>query len=76
MFISVAPESLSTEREEALRRMLAVNSRPREAARPLDWQEITLPRIWQIDGETVAFNWHGTRGQRVSFGDAPITEED
>lgn len=76
MFISVAPESLPAEQEEALRRMLAVNSHPHEAARPLDWRETTLPRIWQIDGETVTFNWHGTRGQRVSFDDQPLTEDD
>ncbi len=74
MFISVAPESLPGEQEEALARMLAVNSHPREAARPLDWQETTLPRSWRIDGETVTFNWHGARGQYVSFGDVPITE--
>ena len=76
MFISVAPDSLSAEQEEALRRMLAVNSHPHEIARPLDWQETTLPRIWQIDGETVTFNWHGARGQRVSFDDQPLTEDD
>jgi hypothetical protein len=55
--------------------MLAVNSRPHEAAQPLDWQETTLPRIWQIDGEAVQFNWHGTRGLRVCFDDNPLTEE-
>jgi alpha-galactosidase len=75
MFISVAPGSLSPEREDELRRMLAVNSRPHEAAQPLDWQETTLPRIWQIDGEAVQFNWHGTRGLRVCFDDNPLTEE-
>ena len=64
MFVSVAPESLTAAQEEALRRMLALNARPREAARPLDWQETTLPRAWQIDGETVTFNWHGAHGQR------------
>ena len=76
MFISVAPESLSAEQEKALVKMLAVNSHPHEAARPLDWRETTLPRIWQIDGETVTFNWHGARGQRVSFDDQPLTEDD
>ena len=75
MFISVAPGSLPPEREDELRRMLAVNSRPHEAAQPLDWQETTLPRIWQIDGEAVQFNWHGTRGLRVCFDDNPLTEE-
>ena len=67
MFVSVAPNSLTEEQEEALRRMLAANARPREAACPLDWQETTLPRLWRIDGETAQFNWHGARGQRTAF---------
>ena len=65
MFVSVAPNSLTGEQEEALRQMLAANSRPREAACPLDWQETTLPRLWRIDGETAQFNWHGARGQQL-----------
>ena len=75
MFVSVAPESLPPEQEDALRRMLAVNSRPREAARPLDWQATTLPSLWQIDGETVPFDWYGDRGVRVTFDDKPLTED-
>jgi alpha-galactosidase len=75
MFISAAPGSLTTEQEEALRRMLAVNSVPREVARPEDWQETTLPRIWLMDGEVVTFNWHGKRGQRTVFDDKPTTED-
>jgi alpha-galactosidase len=76
MFISAAPGSLTTEQEEALRRMLAVNSVPREVARPEDWQETTLPRIWLMDGEAVTFNWHGKRGQRTVFDDKPTTEDE
>ena len=76
MFVSVAPGSLPAAQEDALRQMLAVNACPREAAQPLDWQETTQPRIWLIDGEAVQFNWHGPRGLRTSFDDAPLTSED
>ncbi len=76
MFVSVAPGSLPAVQEDALRRMLAVNSRPREAAQPLDWLETTLPRVWLIDGEAVRFNWQGPRGLRVSFDDTPQAIED
>ena len=55
--------------------MLSANAMPREAARPLDWLETTLPRVWQIDGESVTFNRHGRRGQRLSFDNDPTTEE-
>ena len=76
MFVSVAPGTLAADQEEALRRMLAVNSLPREAARPLDWQQTTLPRCWLIDGEPVQFNWHGAQGQRVCFDDTPLGSEE
>ena len=75
MFVSVSPGSLSAEQEEALRHMLADNARPREAARPLDWQQTTLPQRWLIGGKTAAFNWHGPRGLRVSYDDTPAAEE-
>ena len=76
MFVSVAPGSLPAVQEDALRCMLAVNSRPRDAAQPLDWQDTTLPRVWLIDGEPVTFSWYGPRGVRVSFDDNPSTEDE
>ncbi len=76
MFVSVAPNSLPEDKEAELRRMLADNSVYREAARPLDWQETTQPRLWQIDGQAAAFHWYGPRGARVCFDDNPPTEEE
>lgn len=57
LFVSAKPGVLSPEEKEELAQYLKVNSIQSNRAIPLDWQEMSFPEVWKIDGETIAFNW-------------------
>lgn len=62
LFVSVAPDTLNEEQNKYLADMLAVASRPRPVALPLDFVHTTCPARWLIDGKEVTFDWYEQDG--------------
>ena len=75
MFVSVKPDSIPKEQEEALGKMLRDNSERRPAAEPLDWQENGLPQEWLLDGERTEFHWYEPGGLMVGCAKGTIWEK-
>lgn len=59
LFVSCKPGVLGEAEQAELRAAWAENSRQENASRPLDWMENAYPALWEIDGETVRYDWYG-----------------
>ena len=57
LFVSCKPGILNAEQMAELKAAWAVNSVQKNSARPLDWMENQTPALWEIDGETVRYDW-------------------
>lgn len=62
LFVSAAPEPVGAEQRKALREAVARADEKRSVAEPLDWLETTTLAHWRRDGEAVAYDWYGSRG--------------
>jgi alpha-galactosidase len=57
LFVSFPRDTVSTEREKALRAALIAASRPQPLAEPLDWLTQRTPTRWLLDDKEVSFSW-------------------
>lgn len=57
LFVSVAPTTLNEEQNKELAQMLAVASRPRTVAQPLDFLYNTCPTRWLFEEGEETFDW-------------------
>ena len=62
LFVSVAPDTLNEEQNAFLAQMMAVASKPRPVAVPLDFTHTTCPARWLIDSKEVTFDWFAHEG--------------
>jgi alpha-galactosidase len=62
LFVSCKPGILNEEQMEELRAAWALNSIQKNTARPVDWMENQTPSLWEIDGETVRYDWYLPEG--------------
>ena len=67
LFLSPKPGILSAEENEELKRLLAIASKGKINAEPLDWQENTCPELWRINGKERRFDWFEADGGEPDF---------
>lgn len=58
LFVSVAPDAMTGEQRETVRRMLRAASKKRPVAEPLDWCNNACPERWNLNGEETWFSWN------------------
>ena len=57
LFVSCKPGVLSDEEFSELSHWMKIASARKSGLRPIDWMETKTPRIYEIDGEIIEFNW-------------------
>ena len=62
LFVSPEPGALDTEGQDALRAALARGSEQRGVLKPLDWMENTCPRVYDLNGTRVTYDWLEPQG--------------
>ncbi len=62
LFVSPEPGALDTEGQDALRAALARGSEQRDVLKPLDWMENTCPRVYDLNGTRVTYDWLEPQG--------------
>ena len=67
LFLSPKPGILSAEENEELKRLLAIASKGKINAEPLDWLENTCPELWRINGKERRFDWFEADGGEPDF---------
>lgn len=67
LFLSPKPGVLNAEENNELKRLLAIASKGKINAEPLDWQENTCPELWRINGKERRFDWFEADGGEPDF---------
>ena len=62
LFVSPEPGALDTEGEDALRAALARGSEQSDVLKPLDWMENTCPRVYDLNGARITYDWLEPQG--------------
>lgn len=62
LFVSLAPDAVSAETRDAVKRAFEHASQPAAIAEPLDWQQSSEPQQWLLHGEKTNFQWFGPAG--------------
>ena len=57
LFVSCKPGVLSDGEMSELMRYMKIASERKNGLRPIDWMETKTPRLYEIDGEKIEFNW-------------------
>ena len=58
LFVSVDPDAVTDTIRVALKEAFALAAEPRPPAEPLDWQNTTCPRRWNMQGDERVYDWH------------------
>lgn len=58
LFVSCQPEAATEEIKEDLKKAFAISSVQKDKAEPVDWFAAKNPEIWNINGETVKYDWY------------------
>jgi alpha-galactosidase len=59
LFVSLSPDALTDDRRRDLRAALALAAQPQPLGEPVDWQQSSWPRRWNLMGQTVTYDWVG-----------------
>jgi alpha-galactosidase len=59
LFVSLAPDALTDDRRRDLRAALALAANPQPLGEPVDWQQSSWPRRWNLMGQAVTYDWVG-----------------
>ena len=62
LFVSPEPGALDAEGVEALREALRRNSVQADVLKPRDWMETVCPRVYDLNGERVTYDWYEAQG--------------
>lgn len=62
LFVAVEPSVIEPKHREALKKALALASKPQPIGQPLDWMETLCPLRWNLRGKTTEFVWMGDSG--------------
>ncbi|HCE46237.1 MAG TPA: hypothetical protein DET40_22050 [Lentisphaeria bacterium] len=57
LFVSAKREVIGKEQRKALKEAFSRASAQLPAGEPLDWMDTSCPARWNLDGETVEYNW-------------------
>lgn len=66
LFAAVAPDAVAAEQRKGLREAFARAAITQPIAERLDWLETTTPERWRIGGETIRYDWYGSKGMEIS----------